>query len=154
MQETINPIITQQLSAKAKHPTVLGKRETWGIIPSAIRRWVIKEKISCFTGPMGCKKLSKLRGPIRYHDSLLYSMRDPWMRQLRKLRLGVSDLLDHTHFLNEFIRNCTRCNSGEEHFFIRCTAHAIPRMKYFCKLQVLGVTDLDNVSKIMGLIKN
>jgi hypothetical protein len=156
IQQEVNVFIQQERIQK-KCVTVMSKINTWRIILASVKKWVLQQQISRFASPKGCRKLSRLRENKWYSDSLLHSMRDPLMRQVRKLRLGVSDLLGHTHFLNDSSRICTRCSLGEiescDHFFLRCSAYSVHRVDYFQTLKTLGVTDFGSARPMLGINK-
>jgi len=155
--QEVNVLIQQEASNRTKFVTVLSKSDTWGIILTAVKKWVLQQQISRFASAKGCRKLSRLRENKWYGDSLLHSIRDPLMRQVRKLRLGVSDLLGHTHFLNDSSQICTRCSLGEiescDHFFLRCSAYSVQRVDYFRQLKTLGVTDFGSARPMLGINK-
>lgn len=64
---------------------------------------MIQDQIIRFVGPKGRKKLSRLRSSAWYHDSLLHYQGLMDASIFRKLRLGVSDLFEQTHFLNAYV---------------------------------------------------
>ena len=157
VQTEIHILIQQERSSRLKIMTVLSKNDSWGIILTAVKKWVLQQQINSFVSAKSCQKLRQLRENKWYGDSLLHSMKEPLMRQVRKLRLGVSDLLDHTHFLNDSSRMCTRCTLGEiescDHFFLRCSAYSAHRADYFIKLKTLGVTDFESARSMLGINK-
>ena len=75
-----------------------------------------------------------------YHDPLLHQLKDPMMRIIRKCRLGVSELLVHSHHLNPFGgKVCPHCNSQKyeslKHFFLECSAFEKQRCKLIRKVK-------------------
>jgi len=112
-------------------------------IKNVIKTWMILSQLSRFRKPKGGRKLRRLRGVTLYHDDLLHSIPNPWMRQLRKIRLGVSRLLDHTHFMNQNARICSKCdcnmNETPEHYFFKCKAYSNIRKPFLKTLQNLEV---------------
>ena len=70
-----------------------------------------------------------------YFDPLLTGIRDPYMRLIRKARLGVSELASHTHYMCQSkSKACTHCDSGSHetlhHFFFECSAYDSQRAKF------------------------
>ena len=155
IQGQISSLISQKqtgirYSQNVRLPQVKPKRTA---ILMAIRKWMIKKQIDSYLGPKGCKKLSRVRGEEWYHDKLVHEISNPWMRQLRKIRLGVSELLDHTHFIDQNLRVCTQCSSGEKetvpHFLLRCQAYSSIRTKYLKNVAKLGA-DVSNFKILLG----
>ena len=77
-----------------------------------------------------------------YHDNLLYSIRDPYMRLIRKCRLGVSELACDSHHKNpSYSRICTQCNLGVpedlQHYFFECPAFSTHRKDFLTRVRPL-----------------
>ena len=123
------------------------KQKKCNPLRQAIRQWIINEQIKCYLGPKGSKKLSRIRGAVWYHDKLVHETSDPWMRQLRKIRLGVSELLDQTYFFDKTSRVCTSCSAGQietiDHFLLHCQAYSSIRTPFLQEVKNLGVDATD-----------
>mgnify|MGYP004021405239 CR=1 FL=1 len=76
-----------------------------------------------------------------YHDSLLHRFRNPYMRLVRKCRLGVSELRSHSYYLNQGSKICPHCHTQQEetleHFFLSCPAFIPQRTEYLAKVTPL-----------------
>lgn len=106
----------------------------------AIRGWCRDEFLRECRDTDACTKLSRIRGYVWYHDTLLHSIGDPGMRKLRKIRLGVSELRDHTHFMNSGDRTCPQCGFAREttsHYFLHCSKYSSPRDIMLRKMEAL-----------------
>ena len=71
-----------------------------------------------------------------YHDSLIHEMTHPLMRIIRKLRLGSSELRDHSFYLNGGDRTCPKCQRGKEtldHYFFVCPSYKSQREIFISK---------------------
>ena len=86
-----------------------------------------------------------------YHDNLLYSIRDPYMRLIRKCRLGVSELACHSHYRDPSCSKiCAQCNLGVsedlQHYFFECPAFHTHRKIFLNRIKPL----LDNLGLPQG----
>ena len=92
-----------------------------------------------FTRSSACKTLKKFRSGW-YHDPLLHQTKNPYMRVIRKCRLGKSELRAHSHF-HEPCKGkiCTECKLNQpeslEHYFLKCPAYNAQRKRYFDEVQ-------------------
>ena len=122
-------------------------------IKNAVRFWMQEQQLDCYMGRKGCKKLSRLTGRFWYHDKLLHETETPWIRQLRKLRLGVSRLADHNSHIEAKPKTCLLCDIGENetvtHFLLHCKAHVGPRRRLLQGLKKMGVKR-PTVSLLLG----
>lgn len=110
-------------------------------------RTIFKEEVGIFTNPpsiFGCFKASR-RNPLTrfreswYHDALLHEIQNPYMRIIRKLRLGVSELKSHSWYHNpQKSTKCQHCHTHQdetlEHFFEVCPAFASQRSQFVEKI--------------------
>ena len=77
-----------------------------------------------------------------YHDPLLHEIRDPYMRLIRKCRLGVSELACHSHHrdpsCSKLCKHCT-LNVPEDlrHYFFQCPAFSQHRMNFLTRIKPL-----------------
>ena len=101
--------------------------------------------------------LSSYRGGW-FHDSLLTEISHPYMRLIRTVRLGVSELASHTHYMNlsqSSICPHFKLNHFESlnHFFFECPAYSQQRAVFIEKispiLDELGLPN-DKVSSFLG----
>ena len=91
-----------------------------------------------FASSQSCKTLREYRHGW-YHDRLLHQLKDPYMRIIRKCRLGQSELAQHSFFHNpEASNTCQHCHMQQpetlSHFFLQCPAHAQHRSKYLASI--------------------
>ena len=71
-----------------------------------------------------------------YHDDLIHTIKHPYMRLVRKCRLGASELAAHCAFLQPSKTGiCTHCDMGinetSHHFIFDCPAFSSQRSDYF-----------------------
>ena len=86
-----------------------------------------------------------------YHDRLLHEKKDPYMRIIRKCRLGRSELASHSFYNNiETGKRCCFCNQNKietlNHFFFEC-----PR---FCSQRSQFLKNVNPLFKKLGLPQN
>ena len=77
-----------------------------------------------------------------YHDPLLTEIKDPYMRLIRKARLGVSELASQTHYLSQSkSRICSHCQSNSiedlHHYFFECSAYDSQRASFLDSVRPL-----------------
>ena len=110
-----------------------------------------------FSNSSGCDMLRRHRGGW-YHDPLLHELKDPFMRVIRKCRLGRSELAIHSFYHEpKGDKNCTFCNQRKieslNHFFFKCPRYSKERSLYFEKVKPLfrklGLPQ-DHVSSCLG----
>ena len=91
------------------------------------------------------KARSKNRKIEYFHE-----IKDPYMRLIRKCRLGRSELACHSVFFNNSGKLCTNCNLNEdetlEHFFLKC-----PKFK---EQRTVLLKNIGLVTKRLGLSPN
>ena len=101
--------------------------------------------------------LLSLRGGW-FHDPLLTEIKHPYMRLIRKARLGVSELASHTHYMNASCNKiCPHCHLNKledlDHYFLECPAYTQQRSEFLEKitplLDELGLPN-DRVSSFLG----
>ena len=78
--------------------------------------------------------LATMRGGW-YRDPLLTELKDPFMRLIRKARLGVSELASHTPYMSQSKdRTCFQCSSNAieslHHFFFECDGFRQQRVDF------------------------
>ena len=83
-----------------------------------------------------------------FHDKLLHKTPGRGMRLLRKMRLGVSYLNDHTYFLKtKKSRKCQNCKEGKNennaHFLLHCKKFQKQRKKMMKELKQIGILNPD-----------
>ena len=93
-----------------------------------------KAQLKSFNQDFPMHTLSQFRKSW-YHDCLLHRMSDPYMRIIRKCRLGVSELRDHSWFHTpERSKKCPHCHTQQnetlEHFFLHCPTFTVQRNHY------------------------
>ena len=92
-----------------------------------------------------------------YHDPLLHQLNDPFMRIIRKCRLGVSELRSHSWFHNQNrSKKCQHCSLQQEetlnHFFHVCPAYSEQRIQFLSNVNpILEELDLSpTVKSLLG----
>ena len=92
-----------------------------------------------------------------YHDPLIHQMTDPYMRIIRKLRLGVSEICSQSWFHNENrSKICTYCSLQQvenlNHFFLVCPAFTEQRSQLNASVDsILNDLNLDfSVASLLG----
>ena len=92
------------------------------IIP-AVRKGYEALQWNMFQSSSDCATLRKYRRNW-YYDPLLFEIKNPYMRLIRKCRVGRSELACHSGFRYSTGRLCTNCNLKEdetlEHCFLKC----------------------------------
>lgn len=91
---------------------------------SGCKEWYPLQQWKTFQRPNPRHTLSLL-GSDWYHDELIHTITHPYMRLLRKCRLGVSELASHSSFLlSSALKICQQCqqqnNETLTHFFFDC----------------------------------
>ena len=87
-----------------------------------------------------------------YHDPLVHQINHPYMRIIRKCRLGTSELRAHAWYLNQHrSRICEHCNLGVEetldHLFYTCPAFSDQRERYLANVApILSDLNLPNTT--------
>ena len=122
----------------------------------AIQEWVQKVQIETFEQGRG--EFVKLREKGWYWDPQLFLIDISEMRLFRKLRLGVSELAEHSFFLNENNKKCQNCSSGRnetlEHYFLECPKYSKIREKLFKEIKdIWGQAERINLKIILGFFK-
>ena len=110
---------------------------------------------------------TSLRNPLTrfrdawYHDPLLHQIQNPYMRIIRKCRLGVSELRAHSWFFDPSkSRKCNHCHTQHdetlEHFFLKCPAFATQRTHFLKRIvPILKTLSLPiTVASFLGFDKN
>ena len=92
-----------------------------------------------------------------YHDPLIHQMTDPYMRIIRKLRLGVSEICSQSWFHNENrSKICTYCSLQQvenlNHFFLVCPAFTEQRSQLNASVDsILNDLNIDfSVASLLG----
>ena len=122
----------------------------------AIVKWVEKLQIQSFLKGRGV--YVALRKQKWFWDPILYSIANPQMRLLRKLRFGVSELADHSFFLNNGNRICCNCTlqseENLEHYFLNCPKYLKIRQEMKQELKSIWGDQVDITTKlILGFFK-
>ena len=112
------------------------------------RKAIVDAHLSDFKQRKGCRVLKSLRTSW-YHDKLIHEIVDPRMRLVRKLRVGASELRDHSFYLNGFSRSCPQCEHVREdlqHFFFECPSYKVQREVFLAETKKL----LDKINCVVS----
>ena len=123
----------------------------------AILDWIEKLQMESFQTGKGSYR--RLRGTGWHWDPLVYSLDNPQMRLLRKLRLGVSELAAHCFFLNKGDKKCRNCVSSEDedlkHYFFDCLKYSKIRTDMHKELHNIWGVDIDlSLRLVLGFSNN
>ena len=119
---------------------------------------MVDAQFSDFKQRKGCRVLKSLR-TCWYHDKLIHEMVDPRMRLVRKLRIGASELRDHSFYLNGFSRSCPHCGYVREdlrHFFFECPAYKVQREVFLVETKKLldKINCVVSTASVLGFHRN
>ena len=144
----------RKLSIECNQPFKVGFRRNFSKISSAINQRTQLDDLRYFSPN---HILNTLRGGW-YHDPLLSEIKNPYMRLIRKARLGASELLGHTPYMSQSgSKICTHCQSqcteDLHHYFFQCSAFDSQRTKFLERidpiLQDLGLPS-HQVASVLG----